>query len=107
MRVKVAKWGNSVAVRIPKDIVDQAGLSDGQELDVETRGGILEFRPVTRRYTLEELLDGTGPAGPEGPPDLIEWGADRGGEALPDDAYARGEITYDDIVSGRDAARRR
>jgi antitoxin MazE len=107
MRVKLAKWGNSVAVRIPKDIVEEAGLIEGQELDVETRGGTVQFTPLSKRYTLQDLLAGAGLQVVASAPELIEWGVDRGSEALPEDAYSRGEITYEDIVSGRDAVRRR
>jgi antitoxin MazE len=30
----VSKWGNSLAVRLPKTLVDQLGLKEGDELDV-------------------------------------------------------------------------
>jgi antitoxin MazE len=30
----VSKWGNSLAVRLPKALVEQLGLKEGDELDV-------------------------------------------------------------------------
>lgn len=30
----VSKWGNSLAVRLPKALVDQLGLKEGDELNV-------------------------------------------------------------------------
>lgn len=32
--MQVSKWGNSLAVRLPKALVDQLGLKEGDELDV-------------------------------------------------------------------------
>ena len=37
--MQVYKWGNSLAVRLPKTLVDELGLKEGDELDVvATRG---------------------------------------------------------------------
>jgi antitoxin MazE len=35
--VKVSKWGNSLAIRLPADVVQRLGLKEGDEL-VETPG---------------------------------------------------------------------
>jgi antitoxin MazE len=32
--MQVSKWGNSLAVRLPKALVDQLGLKEGDELNV-------------------------------------------------------------------------
>ena len=32
--MQVSKWGNSLAVRLPKALVDQLGLKEGDELEV-------------------------------------------------------------------------
>lgn len=32
--MQVSKWGNSLAVRLPKKLVDQLGLAPGDELNV-------------------------------------------------------------------------
>lgn len=105
MRVKVARWGNSMAVRLPRDVVAAAGLADGQDLDIEVRDGVVSLRRPARRYTLEELIAGMDASA--SPPDLVDWGADRGSERLPDDDYVRGLITDADIVARRDDLRRR
>ncbi len=110
MRVKLAKWGNSLAVRIPKKLADRLDLREGTELDVDVaglRGLRMAAVGGSAPKTLDELFAEAERNGPLEPPALVDWGPDRGAEALPDDAYARGEITYEDIVSGRDAARRR
>ncbi|HLY54725.1 MAG TPA: AbrB/MazE/SpoVT family DNA-binding domain-containing protein [Stellaceae bacterium] len=48
--MRVAKWGNSLAVRLPADLVDALGLKPGDELDVisATRQH-LEVKRNTRR----------------------------------------------------------
>ncbi len=66
LNMKVAKWGNSLAVRIPKDVVDAFGLSEGDEVELEAgRAGVLRLnRQMTREEALENLrrFRGTMPA---------------------------------------------
>lgn len=33
MKMQIGKWGNSLAVRLPKEIVEQFGLSEGDVID--------------------------------------------------------------------------
>ncbi len=105
MRVKLARWGNSLAVRIPKDLAETAGFVEGQELEAEASARGVALRPVLKRYTLEELLASMPPG--TDPTETIDWGPDRGSEILPDDDYARGLITDKDILGERDDRRRR
>ena len=32
--MQVSRWGNSLAVRLPKKLVEEAGLAEGDEVDV-------------------------------------------------------------------------
>jgi antitoxin MazE len=65
--MKIARWGNSMAVRIPKDVMDELGLSLGDEIELEAgRVGVLKVnRQRTREEALANLrrLRGTMPAG--------------------------------------------
>ena len=57
MLVKVQKWGNSLAVRIPKTLAEEAGLEVGIEVELRAEDG--ELRITTRRskrYDLDEML---------------------------------------------------
>ena len=36
--MQVAKWGNSLAVRLPKKLVDELGLKAGDEVTLEPQG---------------------------------------------------------------------
>jgi antitoxin MazE len=108
MKVKVAKWGNSLGLRLPKAAVEATGLKPGAEVDVTIEGRELRVRqplPI-KHYRLEDLVAEMKRLGPENEPETVEWGADVGSEII-DDAYSRGEITLDDILSGKNAAERR
>lgn len=63
----VSKWGNSLAVRLPKALVERLGLKEGDELSVvAARKGAIEVetrddqrrrvlaRMAARRWTLPE-----------------------------------------------------
>jgi antitoxin component of MazEF toxin-antitoxin module len=41
MQIKIGRWGSSLAVRIPADVAEAAGLFEGELLEVEARGGDL------------------------------------------------------------------
>ncbi len=58
MKTKVQKWGNSLAVRLPKHVSDQVTLYEGAEVDITAEGGDILVRPVKpHSYTLQYLLD--------------------------------------------------
>ena len=57
MVTKIQKWGNSLAVRIPKALAEEAGLEQGKPVDVLCVDGELRIRKRRRkRYDLDELL---------------------------------------------------
>lgn len=58
MPIKIAKWGNSLGIRIPKQIVEQIQLAEGMELEITTEEDRLILTPKTKQYSLLELLDG-------------------------------------------------
>jgi len=45
MRVKIAKWGNSAAIRLPKAVMEGLNLDEGSELDVKLVGNELRAVP--------------------------------------------------------------
>jgi len=47
MRVKIAKWGNSAAIRLPKAVTDGLKLGEGAEFDLSLVEG--ELRGVAVR----------------------------------------------------------
>ncbi len=76
MKTKVAKWGNSLAVRLPKPLVDDLGLRPGREVELRQDGThlTLEMIPVRKipRYRLEDLLAQIKPG--QKPPPFEDWG---------------------------------
>lgn len=111
MKAKVARWGNSLALRLPAQVVRELGLKEGQLVEISPRKPGIEIgtqRPVVNGipvYTIEELVAEAKKLGPGSEPETVEWGPDRGSEII-DDEYSRGEITLDDILSGNAAKRR-
>ncbi|MEE8060368.1 MAG: AbrB/MazE/SpoVT family DNA-binding domain-containing protein [Gemmatimonadales bacterium] len=57
MRTRIAKWGNSLGLRIPKVFTSDAGLSAGDEVELTIEGGRILITPVGRDYRLGELVD--------------------------------------------------
>ncbi|AKG20218.1 AbrB/MazE/SpoVT family DNA-binding domain-containing protein [Calothrix sp. 336/3] len=57
MVATVAKWGNSLAVRIPQHVAKEIQLTEGAEVDLVVIDGNLVIKPrLRRRYSLEELV---------------------------------------------------
>ena len=62
MLVKVQKWGNSRAIRIPESLAVEAGLELGQEVKLAVVNGQLRIIPAQEfYYELEELAAGITP----------------------------------------------
>ncbi|SPF37511.1 antitoxin of the ChpA-ChpR toxin-antitoxin system [Candidatus Sulfopaludibacter sp. SbA4] len=59
MKVSVQRWGNSLAVRIPKAVAVESELAEGDVVDMKPAKGKVVLIPVRdRKPTLEELLAG-------------------------------------------------
>jgi antitoxin MazE len=61
MQTRIQKWGNSLAVRIPKTLMDQTRLKKNSLIDMTFENGkivILPARKRKRKCTIDELLKG-------------------------------------------------
>jgi antitoxin MazE len=59
MVTKVQKWGNSQGLRLTKQVLGDAGISVGDDVDVTARDGIIIIAPVKRvrgKRSLQELV---------------------------------------------------
>jgi antitoxin MazE len=57
MTARIQKWGNSLAVRIPKAFAVEAGLAANSLVEIRLVEGRVVLLPVTsRRYALDDLL---------------------------------------------------
>lgn len=79
MRVRVAKWGNSLGVRVPKDIAAKVGLKEGAVVEIDAKDGRIVISPSRRTYALDELMVGMNP---EAMRKAFDWGPDAGREAV-------------------------
>lgn len=59
MQTRIQKWGNSLAVRIPKLFVKEAHLAYGTSVDLSVDAGKIIIDPDSApEYRLEDLLKG-------------------------------------------------
>ena len=59
MNTTVQKWGNSLAVRIPRSVAQDVHLHQGSVVDIVLVAGKIVVKPRRRqRYTLAQLLQG-------------------------------------------------
>jgi antitoxin MazE len=75
MQVQVARWGNSLGLRIPKDVAQRIGLRAGARVDVEAEGNRIIITPARRHYVLADLVKGMTP---EAMREAFDWGPDWG-----------------------------
>jgi antitoxin MazE len=56
MKARVSKWGNSLAIRLPKAAVASLQVREGEPVDLVIEGDTLLIRAKRPYYTLEELV---------------------------------------------------
>lgn len=62
MIAKTAKWGNSIGVRIPKDLAKKAGISVDSTVEIDEADDGIIIKPVGKKeYSLKELVRGITP----------------------------------------------
>lgn len=58
MQTTISRWGNSLALRLPKHVADEARLVEGACVDVELKDGLICVKPARKRFRLSDLLEG-------------------------------------------------
>jgi antitoxin MazE len=59
MNATIQKWGNSLALRIPKAVARDTQLKNGSVVNLAVRKGMVIIEPVKKStYQLDELLKG-------------------------------------------------
>ncbi|HRK30755.1 MAG TPA: AbrB/MazE/SpoVT family DNA-binding domain-containing protein [Tepidisphaeraceae bacterium] len=76
-RVAIAKWGNNLALRLPKAAVQALGAESGTEFELDVRGGALFARPIRKKPNLAELVKKITPRNRH---TATDWGKPVGGE---------------------------
>lgn len=78
MRARVQKWGNSLALRLPKSVADHTGLEQGTEVEISLEDGHFVVSAVAKAaYTLDELLSRVTPTNLH---PVEEWDSPQGNE---------------------------
>lgn len=78
MTSQIQKWGNSLALRIPKAVAEQVGLKQSSEVEVSVQDGQIVIKPVpVKKYDLAALLSQIRPENLHGETD---WGEAQGRE---------------------------
>ncbi len=58
MTTVIRKWGNSLALRIPKKLADEAGVTAGAAVRITAEDRRILITPAAPVYTLRQLLKG-------------------------------------------------
>jgi antitoxin MazE len=79
LKATIQRWGNSLAVRLPKPIAQEINVRHGSEVDLQLDSGRVVLTPTRRirRYNAKALL---AKITPENTPSADVWGAPRGKE---------------------------
>ena len=57
MNARVQRWGNSLAIRIPKAFAEEAGLQADGEVEITVRDGqLIVTKKAIKPYSLDDLL---------------------------------------------------
>jgi antitoxin MazE len=81
MKAQMVKWGNSLAVRIPKPVAEEAKLKEGDPIEIEAAEGRVELRRASKMPTLAQLVSQITPenryaeisSGVEVGKEVVEW----------------------------------
>ncbi|MFT5037205.1 MAG: antitoxin MazE [Candidatus Azotimanducaceae bacterium] len=77
MKTKIQKWGNSLGVRLPKNITEQKSLREGAGVSVLLKNNQIVIEPVEEDVSLESLLSMVSE---DNVHEEIEWSDVRGNE---------------------------
>lgn len=78
MRARVQKWGNSLAIRIPKPMAAQVELVENDEVRVEVHDRAIVILPARTEWHLDELIAGISARNRHR---AVDWGDASGSES--------------------------
>ena len=76
---QIVKWGNSLAIRIPKPVAEEAGLDEGDRVLIKAADGQIKVHRADRIPTLKELV---AQISPENRYEETSTGRERGKEQV-------------------------
>jgi antitoxin MazE len=81
MHATISKWGDSLALRLPRRVADQLHLGEGTTVELEVADGVLKVTPPRKRFKLSELIQGEPKRDEQASSHEVDWGGPRGDEA--------------------------
>jgi antitoxin MazE len=85
-RVAVSKWGNSSAIRLPKAVMEELGIKQGEvvEMTAQNGKGVIEKPKQQLAPSLEDMVAEMTRLGFKNEPEPVDWGLDVGSERFYD-----------------------
>jgi antitoxin MazE len=80
MQATVSKWGNSLALRLPRHVTDQVRLEDGATVELQIDGCSIRITPTRKKFKLSELLANEPARQESASPREEDWGEPMGEE---------------------------
>lgn len=77
MQLAIAKWGNSLALRLPRHVAKDANLTEGVPVELTVRDGTVVVTPVRKKYRLADLL---AQMNSDNVHEEVDWGEPQGDE---------------------------
>ncbi len=79
MQVQLSRWGNSLGMRIPKELATRFALTEGAQVDIEADGERIVISLPRPKYRIEDLVaDMTH----DNIRQAFDWGPDVGREII-------------------------
>ena len=80
MVTKVQKWGNSQGLRLPRQVLEEARLAVGDDVDVVVKDGVIIISPARRRRGKQSLQELVSRIPKNYMPEEVDWGEPVGRE---------------------------
>ncbi len=61
MQARVSKWGNSLAIRLPKAAAASLRVKEGEAIELTIEDDAVVLRAARPRFSIEELVSQMGP----------------------------------------------
>jgi antitoxin MazE len=80
MITKIQSWGNSQGLRLNKQVLEEARISVGDEVDLAVRDGVILLVPMKRVRGGQDLKKLVAQIPKDYRPEEVDWGAPSGRE---------------------------
>lgn len=80
MVTKIQKWGNSQGLRLARQVLEDAHMFVGDDVDVTIKGGLIVIAPVRRIRGKQNLKELVSRIPKDNQAEEMDWGKPAGGE---------------------------